>query len=54
MEAKIELAAEMTTKRHRMSLHKAAEITDMAGTFKDSDGPGVIQWHLAAIYELDI
>lgn len=29
--AKIELAAEMTTKRHRMSLHKAAEITDMAG-----------------------
>ena len=42
VEAKIELAAEMTTKRHRMSLHKAAEITDMAGTFKDSDGPGVI------------
>ena len=37
VEAKIELAAEMTSKRHRMSLHKAAEITDMAGTFKNSD-----------------
>jgi len=35
--AKIELAAEMTTKRHRMSLHKAAEITDMAGLGDEDD-----------------